>query len=72
VHILLRDILEKTGYEHMLKNDNSPEAETRLANLEELINAAAEAADRGDKCANFWIIGAGSRRGWGEKAAVPC
>ncbi len=53
VHILLREILEKTGYEHMLKSDVSPEAETRLANLEELINAAAEAAERGESPAEF-------------------
>ena len=31
----------------------SPEAETRLANLEELINAAAEAAERGETAAEF-------------------
>ena len=50
---LLRAILEKTGYEHMLKSDSSPEGETRLANLEELINAAAEAAERGESPAEF-------------------
>ena len=53
VDILLREILEKTGYEHMLKSDVSPEAETRLANLEELINAATEAAERGESAAEF-------------------
>jgi DNA helicase-2/ATP-dependent DNA helicase PcrA len=49
----LRDILSQTGYEDMLKADNSPEAESRVANLEELVNAAAEAADRGETAAEF-------------------
>jgi DNA helicase-2/ATP-dependent DNA helicase PcrA len=53
VHLLLREILEKTGYEHMLKSDVSPEGESRLANLEELVNAAAEAAERGEAAADF-------------------
>jgi DNA helicase II / ATP-dependent DNA helicase PcrA len=53
VHELLRAILEKTGYETMLKSDTSPEAEARLANLEELVNAAAEAAERGETAAEF-------------------
>jgi DNA helicase-2/ATP-dependent DNA helicase PcrA len=37
----------------MLKSDSSPEAEARLGNLEELINAAAEAAERGENAAEF-------------------
>ncbi len=53
VHELLRDILEKTGYELMLKNDTSPDSESRLANLEELVNAAAEAAERGETASEF-------------------
>jgi DNA helicase-2/ATP-dependent DNA helicase PcrA len=53
VHVLLREILEKTGYEAMLKGDTSPEAESRLGNLEELVNAAAEAAERGETAAEF-------------------
>ncbi|HEX4166077.1 MAG TPA: UvrD-helicase domain-containing protein [Bryobacteraceae bacterium] len=53
VHELLRAILEQTGYEVMLKNDISPEAESRVANLEELVNAAAEAAERGETAADF-------------------
>jgi DNA helicase-2/ATP-dependent DNA helicase PcrA len=46
-------ILEKTGYEAMLKNDQSPDSESRLGNLEELVNAAAEAAERGENAAEF-------------------
>ncbi len=72
VHELLRAILEYTGYEHMLKSDSSPEAETRLANLEELINAAAEAAERGENAAEFLDHAAlvADADGVDEKAAV--
>jgi len=37
----------------MLKNDQSPDSESRLGNLEELVNAAAEAAERGETAAEF-------------------
>jgi DNA helicase-2/ATP-dependent DNA helicase PcrA len=50
---LLHSILDKSGYEEMLKGDNSPEAESRLSNIEELVNAAAEAAERGETAADF-------------------
>ncbi len=53
VHETLRAILEKTGYEAMLKTDLSPEAESRLGNLEELVNAAVEASERGESAADF-------------------
>ncbi len=53
VHETLRDILEKTGYEAMLKADISQDAESRLGNLEELINAAVEGAERGETAAEF-------------------
>jgi DNA helicase II / ATP-dependent DNA helicase PcrA len=53
LHEVLREILEKTGYEEMLKSDTSPDSESRLANLEELVNAAAEAAERGENAAEF-------------------
>lgn len=53
VHEVLRELLEKTGYEAMLKGDISPEAESRLGNLEELVNAAAEASERGETTADF-------------------
>ncbi len=53
VHEILRAILEKTGYEAMLKGDVSPEAESRLGNLEELVNAAVEASERGETAADF-------------------
>ncbi len=53
IHETLREILEKTGYEAMLKSDLSPESESRLANLEELVNAAAEASERGESASDF-------------------
>jgi len=53
VHETLREILQKTGYEAMLKSDASPDSESRLANLEELVNAAAEAVERGESAADF-------------------
>src|SRR5579884_4122759 len=50
---VLREILEKTGYHAMLKADTSQDSESRLGNLEELVNAAAEAAERGETAADF-------------------
>jgi DNA helicase-2/ATP-dependent DNA helicase PcrA len=37
----------------MLESDNDPESESRLANLNELVNAAAEAAERGETLTDF-------------------
>ena len=37
----------------MLQADNDPEAESRLGNLDELVNAASEAAERGETIAEF-------------------
>jgi DNA helicase-2/ATP-dependent DNA helicase PcrA len=53
IHETLREILEKSGYEAMLKSDLSPESESRLGNLEELVNAAAEAHERGETASDF-------------------
>jgi DNA helicase-2/ATP-dependent DNA helicase PcrA len=50
---LLRHVLERTGYRRMLQQEKTPEAETRLENLDELINAAAEAAERGESISDF-------------------
>ncbi len=50
---VLEEILARTGYIKMLEGDKDPESESRLANLNELINAAAEAADRGEGVAEF-------------------
>lgn len=50
---LIRDILAWTGYQKILELDKGPEAESRLANLQELLNAAADAVERGDTLADF-------------------
>jgi DNA helicase-2/ATP-dependent DNA helicase PcrA len=51
--VLLEAVLDRTGYKRMLEADKSPESETRLENLSELLNAAAEAAERGEGLAEF-------------------
>ena len=50
---LLRFILERTGYRKMLQQEKTPDSETRLENLDELINAAAEANERGEQINDF-------------------
>jgi DNA helicase-2/ATP-dependent DNA helicase PcrA len=50
---LLRLVLDRTGYQRMLETDPSPESESRLGNLNELLNAAADAAERGETVAEF-------------------
>ncbi|HTS61357.1 MAG TPA: UvrD-helicase domain-containing protein [Candidatus Acidoferrales bacterium] len=50
---LLRFILDRTGYRRMLQQEKSPDSEARLENLDELINAAAEAAERGEDVGAF-------------------
>ncbi len=42
-----------TGYELMLKNEDSEEAAARLLNLEELVNAAVESEERGETLRDF-------------------
>jgi DNA helicase-2/ATP-dependent DNA helicase PcrA len=42
-----------TGYERSLKDENTEEAEGRLLNLEELVNAAAESEQRGETLRDF-------------------
>ncbi|MFN0103626.1 MAG: ATP-dependent helicase [Bryobacteraceae bacterium] len=49
----MRAIAELSGYMAMLKSDPSPDAETRLENINELLNAAAESAERGETIADF-------------------
>jgi len=45
--------LEETGYRQMLEQDPSVEAQGRLENLDELINAAADAAAKGEDIHQF-------------------
>ncbi len=53
VDAVIRLVLERTGYLKILEADDSPEAESRRENLQELVNAAAEAAERGEGIAEF-------------------
>jgi len=50
---VLRAIMDQTGYRRMLEADPSPDAESRLENIGELVNAAAEAAERGEGITEF-------------------
>jgi DNA helicase II / ATP-dependent DNA helicase PcrA len=50
---VVRFILERTGYRQMLEQEKTPEAETRLENLDELLSATAEAAERGESISDF-------------------
>jgi DNA helicase-2/ATP-dependent DNA helicase PcrA len=53
VHSALTLVLERTGYRKMFESDESPEAQSRIENLGELLNAAAEAAERGEGVVDF-------------------
>ena len=49
----LADVLERTGYRKMLEDEGTEDARTRLANLDELLNAAADASERGESLRDF-------------------
>jgi DNA helicase-2/ATP-dependent DNA helicase PcrA len=49
----LSAVLERTGYRKMLETEGTEEAKSRLANLEELLAAAADAAQRGETLGDF-------------------
>jgi DNA helicase-2/ATP-dependent DNA helicase PcrA len=53
LHQALAFIEERTGYRAMLEQENSPEALARIENLDELMNAAREAVERGESAADF-------------------
>ncbi|MCZ6515482.1 MAG: UvrD-helicase domain-containing protein [Acidobacteria bacterium] len=46
-------VLDRTGYLQMLRKDGTPESLGRGENLEELVNAASEAENRGESLAEF-------------------
>ncbi|MEJ2245805.1 MAG: UvrD-helicase domain-containing protein [Acidobacteriota bacterium] len=51
---ILDTILEDIQYEHMIRrNETTSEAESRLANIEELVRAATESEQRGETVAEF-------------------
>ena len=49
----LRQILDRSGYKSMLTSVETPESESRLANLMELVNAATDAVERGEGPTEF-------------------
>ncbi len=52
-HEALKFAIDRTGYRQMLEEDKSPDAEGKLENLNELMNAAAEAEEREEGLAAF-------------------
>ncbi|HUQ95393.1 MAG TPA: UvrD-helicase domain-containing protein [Bryobacteraceae bacterium] len=53
VHEILERVVDKSGYRKMLEQDKNPDAENRVANITELLNAAAEAVERGESISDF-------------------
>jgi DNA helicase-2/ATP-dependent DNA helicase PcrA len=49
----LRAVLENTGYRTMLEEEGTQEAQGRLGNLDELLNAAVDASERGETVRDF-------------------
>ncbi len=49
----LADVLERSGYRKMLEDEGTEDSKTRLANLEELLNAATDAGERGEGLRDF-------------------
>ena len=52
-HKALEAVLDTTGYRSMLKADTTEEGESRLQNIDELLRAAEEGAERGESVAEF-------------------
>jgi DNA helicase-2/ATP-dependent DNA helicase PcrA len=50
---IVADMLERTGYRKMLEEEGTEESRTRLANLDELLNAATDASERGETLRDF-------------------
>ncbi len=50
---LLQSVVERTGYRRMLEEEPTPETEARLGNIEELVNAALDASERGETLEEF-------------------
>jgi DNA helicase II / ATP-dependent DNA helicase PcrA len=48
-----RSVLTRTGYLEMLRAEDTPEAEARIENLEELVNAVAESEESGEELTAF-------------------
>jgi DNA helicase-2/ATP-dependent DNA helicase PcrA len=53
VHAVLESVVNRSGYRLMLESAKGEDAENRLANVQELLNAATEAAERGETISDF-------------------
>jgi DNA helicase-2/ATP-dependent DNA helicase PcrA len=49
----LQLVLERTGYARVLEEEDTDESRARLSNVEELLNAAADAGQRGESLRDF-------------------
>ena len=50
---MLKAVLEHTRYMELLQEEDTPESLGRMENIEELLNAAADSAERGEALAEF-------------------
>ena len=50
---LLRAVLDRTGYVTRLEEEDTPEASSRVENIQELLNAAQDSVERGETLAEF-------------------
>jgi DNA helicase-2/ATP-dependent DNA helicase PcrA len=50
---LLKFLIDRTGYIKLLEDEDTPEAFSRIENLRELVNAAADSRDRGESLDQF-------------------
>jgi DNA helicase-2/ATP-dependent DNA helicase PcrA len=50
---LLKFLIDRTGYIKLLEEEDTPEAFSRIENLRELVNAAADSRDRGETLDDF-------------------
>ena len=50
---VLKFLIDRTGYIKQLESEDSPEAQARIENLRELVNAAMDSRDRGETLAQF-------------------
>jgi DNA helicase-2/ATP-dependent DNA helicase PcrA len=50
---LLKFLIDRTGYIKQLEEEDTPEAQSRIENLRELVNAAMDSRDRGETLGQF-------------------
>ena len=69
---LLRAVLDRTGYVTRLEEEDTPEASSRVENIQELLNAAQESVERGETLAEFLDRAAlvSEADGYDERTAV--